>query len=326
MLELLHEPLAEGIQHGQGLGQTPLLALVGREVFLASLALDVVDALYQTHGRGRTRAITVERFLEVATRMCPACQWDHTITRLVAMIGQIVIGLQISREVVEHLAAVLLPSSFAVVEEYRLQQRGVISPEVSLVCGSLPGSVLHGQACFIDLQIAGPTYDILLRFQLKNGDYRQAAATADLIDAQKTLKRQSADLIVKLKLGMVYVRVLSHDTSITIRNVRSNSKQPLDVLMLYALVYRHHSRIPETIKSLESMKNHIDRTRELRRDRPLWLLSRMVSIYARNELSLRNCVLDRRFVRYQREFANYTIVTAVQGVVSPLQWWKVFVS
>lgn len=52
----------------------------------------------------------------------------------------------------------------------------------------------------------------------------------------------------------------------------------------------------------------------------------MVSIYARNELSLRNCVLDRRFVRYQRELANYTIVTAVQGVVSPLQWWRVFVN
>ena len=168
--------------------------------------------------------------------------------------------------------------------------------------------------------------NVLLRFQLKNGDYRQAAATADLIDAQKTLKRQSADLIVKLKLGMVYARVLSHDTSITIRNVRSNSKQPLDVLMLSAMVYRRQGRQPETIKSLESMKSHIDRTRELRRDRPLWLLSRMVSIYARNELSLRNCVLDRRFVRYQRELANYTIVTAVQGAVSPLQWWKVFVS
>lgn len=168
--------------------------------------------------------------------------------------------------------------------------------------------------------------NVLLRFQLKNGDYSQAAATADLIDAQKTFKRQSADLIAKLKLGMVYAWVLSHDSSITIRNVKSNSKQPLDVLMLSAMVYRRQGRQPETIKSLESMKSHIDRTRELRRDRPLWLLSRMVSIYARNELSLRNCVLDRRFVRYQRELANYTIVTAVQGVVSPLQWWRVFVN
>lgn len=168
--------------------------------------------------------------------------------------------------------------------------------------------------------------NVLLRFQLKNGDYRQAADTADLIDAQKSLKRQSADLIVKLKLGMVYARVLSHDTSITIRNVKSNSKQPLDVLMLSAMVYRRQGRQPETLKTLESIKSHIDRTRELRRDRPLWLLSRIVSIYARNELSMRNCVLDRRFVRYHKELSSYTIVTAVQGVVSPLQWWKVFVN
>ncbi|MBK6760466.1 MAG: hypothetical protein IPG73_07130 [Ignavibacteria bacterium] len=168
--------------------------------------------------------------------------------------------------------------------------------------------------------------NVLLRFQLKSGEYRRAADTADLIDSQKTLKRQSADLIAKLKLGMLYARVLSHDTSITIRNVKSNSKQPLDVLMLSAMVYRGQGRQPETIITLESIKSHIDRTRELRRDRPLWLLSRIVSIYARNELSLRNCVLDRRFVRYQRELANYTIVTAVQGVVSPLQWWKVFVN
>ncbi|MBK9182272.1 MAG: hypothetical protein IPM83_03965 [Ignavibacteria bacterium] len=124
---------------------------------------------------------------------------------------------------------------------------------------------------------------------------------------------------------MLYARVLSHDTSITIRNVKSNSKQPLDVLMLSAMVYRGQGRQPETIITLESIKSHIDRTRELD-EIVRYGYSRIVSIYARNELSLRNCVLDRRFVRYQRELANYTIVTAVQGVVSPLQWWKVFVN
>ncbi len=122
-----------------------------------------------------------------------------------------------------------------------------------------------------------------------------------------------------------YARVLSHDTSITIRNVRSNSKQPLDIHMLSALVYRRQGRQPETIKSLESMKSHIDRTRELRRDRPLWLLSRIVSIYARNELSLRNSVLDREFTRYHNELNTQSLTPTNQSVISAQQVFKTIV-
>ena len=167
--------------------------------------------------------------------------------------------------------------------------------------------------------------NVLLRLLLKNGELRRAADMADLIDSQKSFKRQSADLVAKLQLGMLYARVLNRDTAITLRNVKSHKSHQLDVLVLSAMVYCQQGRVTEFIRTLEMIKSHIDRTNELRKDRSLWLLSRLLSSYARNELSLRACMLDSRFTRYQKELSTFPYVPAHHSVISALQIWNAIV-
>ncbi len=168
--------------------------------------------------------------------------------------------------------------------------------------------------------------NVLLHLQLKKGAYIDAVKTTDQIMRQKGFSKQSTNLTSRIDRGALYARVLTLDTTITIRQVKAHRGFPLDVHVLASLVYIRHERKTDAIRSLLAIKSHVDRIKPLRNDRAVWLLSRLAYMYANAELSLPACRKNNVFNKYLKELADLQTLNADHTVVSPLQIWRAIIA
>jgi len=168
--------------------------------------------------------------------------------------------------------------------------------------------------------------NVLLHLQLKKGSYIDATKTSELIMRQKAFNKQSANLTSRIDLRVIYARVLTNDTTISIRQVNAHRGFPLDVLVLSSLVYIRKERDADAIRSLIAIKSHVDRVKPLRNNRAVWLLSRLAYMYANAELSLPACRKNNVFNKYLKELSDHQTLKADHTVVSPLQIWRAIIA
>ena len=167
--------------------------------------------------------------------------------------------------------------------------------------------------------------NVVLHLHLKRGEYVKAREIAKLVITQKALKKQSTDLIARLKLRILYAQVLNGETNIHSRNINSHIRYPLDVIVISVLVNIGQRRLPQAIRTLHTLRNHIDRDGVLRKDRANWLLSRLVSIYANNNMSIAACKDIALFNRYHEELAQHKFLKADHSVIAPLLIWRAII-
>lgn len=168
--------------------------------------------------------------------------------------------------------------------------------------------------------------NVLLHLQLKNRAYTDAVKTSDEIMRQRGFSKQAKNLTSRIDLRVLYARVLTLDHTVDVRQVNAQKGFPLDLHVLASLVHIRHGRKAEAIRSLFAIKSHVDRIKVLRKDRTVWLLSRLAYIYANAELSLPTCRKNNAFNKYLKELSDHQVLKADHTVISPLQIWRAMVA
>ncbi|MCO6464991.1 MAG: hypothetical protein J5I53_00085 [Bradyrhizobiaceae bacterium] len=86
-------------------------------------------------------------------------QANDAVASPVLVIGLIIVGLQVTGELLQHRSAVDLSATLLIVEVDSLGQRSVVAPEKAFICGALLGAVLDSNTCFFHPQVVRLQYD-----------------------------------------------------------------------------------------------------------------------------------------------------------------------
>ena len=165
-------------------------------------------------------------------------------------------------------------------------------------------------------------YFILLQLQLRSGQYIAARKTSDLVLSRRDLRKQPVAILGRLRVRCIYAQVLTSDANVTFRALSAIKKYPLDAIMLRILIARLHHRHTQLDEAVQSLARHIERHVELRRDRSLLLLTKLLTLFSQHGYELYDCRKLSLFRKYEAELTASQTKPTENTVISPLNIWK----
>lgn len=166
----------------------------------------------------------------------------------------------------------------------------------------------------------------LLSLQLRSGQYNEALQTAREVMLQKNVKHQS-DLGMRLiTLRALYAQLLTHDYSITLNSLKVTKDYPFDAIVLRILLLLGKGNLSKATDAMFSLRLHIDRNKATLKDRPYWLLSRLIRLFAKHGMNLKDCRKIVLFRNYELELTGGKTLAFEHTVISPLSIWKAVIA
>src|SRR5699024_2095044 len=114
---------------------------------------------------------------------------------------------------------------------------------------------------------------------------------------------------------------LTSESAVTPKQLKVFKADTSNHHVLSLLVALTRSPLYDVIQSMEAFRKHVDRETGLRSDRTIWLLSRLLSIYALCDLDINRCRKRRDFVRHVDELNTHKTTHTAQMVISAHQIW-----
>lgn len=166
----------------------------------------------------------------------------------------------------------------------------------------------------------------LALLQLQSSQYQMALKTANRIMSRPEIRRQPDSRKKLVTINGLYAKVLTGSKDVTLKSLEVVTDFSVDATVLRLLFHADRKNAPMVQDSIISLKRLVDRSRKLRSDRPLWVLSRLAVIYAKHGLTLSDCTSDRYFQEYKAELMATKLMPSENTVISPLSIWKAVIS
>jgi len=166
----------------------------------------------------------------------------------------------------------------------------------------------------------------LLGLQLRSGLFKEAVQTAHEVTRQKNAKQQPALRMRLIKLRELYAKLLTHDYRITLDALKEMKDYPLDASVLRVLVLQGMENLSAATDAMFSLGLHIDRNKATRKDRGYWILSRLIRMFAKHGMNLKECRKIVRFKNYELELPSCKTSQIEHTVIIPLSIWKAIIA
>lgn len=162
----------------------------------------------------------------------------------------------------------------------------------------------------------------LLHLQLLTAQYTDAFKTANELLVHPNRARISSELSGRIKLRAQYAWLLAHEVTAQINAPYPTDRYPLDRAVLRILFAIRRDQVTEANDAMHSLSRLILRTKNIRRIRDYWLLSRLLTIYADNGHDLKACQKLAVFLRFDHELNDCGWIHEGHTVISPRLIWK----
>ncbi|MDZ4744658.1 MAG: hypothetical protein SGJ05_01500 [bacterium] len=160
----------------------------------------------------------------------------------------------------------------------------------------------------------------LLFLQLNNGEYEEALKNANHIVTRKHFDKQSKQRVKLAVLYSMYAGVLNGQ-SLNEESFGKIKDKVADAAALRMLSSANRKEPNDSDDALLSLRRLVDRSRPLRSDRGLWLLSRLAFLYAKQGQNIRLCRKAQLFQKYEAELRalKYELDNTV---ICPVKIWE----
>lgn len=179
--------------------------------------------------------------------------------------------------------------------------------------------------------LAGSAYwylniSLLVHLLLRSGKYAEAARTATEALKVDTKRKREGEFAFLMRVRLLYARVLTVDKRLKIETLSIVDRPPLDALVLRLLFGCLRKKEEVRTDAVESLRRHVARTKALRTFRPMWLLTRLLTMLSAEAFKLDKCRLNDVFCAYEAELKSDESTPRVDPMITPLAIWTAIVN
>lgn len=166
----------------------------------------------------------------------------------------------------------------------------------------------------------------LVNLLLGTGQYREAQLITRSALTQRSIRRRSSEQVLRMRLRDAYARVVNGGDDVTLKSLAFAKHQALDDIILKLLFAQSRRKDTMFVDVAHSLIRHIDRSKTLRSNRGLWLLSRLLNTYTQKGRDLRDCRANNAFTAREFELRETGFAVTSEMVLSPLAVWNAIVT
>ncbi|MDZ4744770.1 MAG: hypothetical protein SGJ05_02070 [bacterium] len=166
----------------------------------------------------------------------------------------------------------------------------------------------------------------LVLMQLQSSQYQAALQTSNRIVSRPEFRKQPVTRRELIAIHALYAKVITGCKDVTLTMFKDVTDYTVDVAVLRLLFHAEMNNATKVQDSIVSLARVIDRSRKLRSDRPLWLLTRLLRFMPKHAMDLRECRTTSQFCKYESEIKRTRFMPSDNTVISPLAIWKAFIT